>query len=136
MDLKNLKVLVVDDSRVMRRIISQHLNSMGVEMVSESSSGKGALDMLADNENSVDLILSDWSMPGLSGLDFLKEVRKQANLQDVPFILLTAEAQLYTILLAFEACVSSYITKPFTSDYFRYIITRVLREKYAVSCEI
>jgi two-component system chemotaxis response regulator CheY len=134
MGFKSIKVLVVDDSKVMRRIISQHLHSIDIQVVYEASSGRGALDVLA--ENRVDLILSDWSMPGLSGLDFLKEVRQQTKNKDIPFILLTAEAQLYTILLAFEACVSSYITKPFTPDYFRYIVHRVLKEAYAGPCEI
>lgn len=134
MGFENIKVLVVDDSRVMRRIISQRLHSMGVQVVYEASSGNEALGVL--EEKSVELILSDWSMPGISGLDLLKKVRSQEGLQDIPFILLTAEAQLYTILLGFEACVSGYITKPFTPDYFRYIIRRVLKEKYATLCEI
>lgn len=134
MGFENIKVLVVDDSRVMRRIISQHLHSMGVQVVYEASSGSEALGVLADK--SVELILSDWSMPGISGLDFLKNVRSQLSIQDIPFILLTAEAQLYTILFAFEARVSGYITKPFTPDYFKYIVRRVLKEKYATLCEI
>lgn len=133
MNFKDITVLVVDDSNVMRRIILKRLHSMGFEKVYEAPSGKMALALLAE-EKSVDLILSDWSMPGLSGLDLLREVRADRATQDIPFVLLTAEAQLYTILMAFKARVSSYMTKPFTSDYFSYIVTRVLKEKYAGSC--
>ena len=93
-----------------------------------------ALIVLAENK-SIDLILSDWFMPCLSGLYFLKEVRKQASMKDIPFVLLTAEAQMYTILMAFNAKVSSYMTKPFTPAYFRYVVRRILKENYADFCE-
>jgi two-component system chemotaxis response regulator CheY len=130
MNFKEINVLVVDDSRVMRRIILKMLHKMGFEKVHEAANGKVALDLL-QGEVEVDLILSDWSMPGLSGLDLLKEVRGQASTKDMPFVLLTAEAQLYTILMAFKARVSDYMTKPFTPDYFSYIVNRVLNGKNA-----
>lgn len=133
MNFKDVTVLVVDDSNVMRRIILKRLHSMGFEKVYEAPNGKTALALLAEKK-SVDLILSDWSMPGLSGLDLLREVKSDKETQGIPFVLLTAEAQLYTILMAFKASVSNYITKPFTADYFSYIVTRVLKEKYAGSC--
>ena len=134
MNFKDVNVLVVDDSRVMRRIVQQRLRCLGFEKMHEAASGKDALALL-NKEDSIDLILSDWSMPGLSGFDFLKEVRSQPATRDIPFVLLTAEAQLYTILMAFKASVSNYITKPFTPDYFRYVISRVLKENYANFCE-
>jgi two-component system chemotaxis response regulator CheY len=133
MNCKDVNVLVVDDSRVMRRIIVKCLADMGVQKVYESENGRTALDLLVEN-GSIDLILSDWSMPCLSGLDFLKEVRSQSAVRDIPFVLLTAEAQVYTIRMAFKARVSSYMTKPFTPAYFRYVVRRVLKENYADFC--
>ena len=133
MDYSDVTVLVVDDSRVMRRIILKRLHGMGFEKVHEAANGRLALALLAEEE-SVDLILSDWSMPGISGLDLLNEVRATEATQDTPFVLLTAEAQLYTILLAFKSNVSSYMTKPFTADYFSYIVNRVLHGKCTDSC--
>ena len=130
MNYKDVTVLVVDDSLVMRRIISKRLRSLGVEKIHEVASGRLALNLIAELD-SIDLILSDWSMPGLSGLDLLKELRLQDVTRDIPFVLLTAEAQLYTILMAFKENVSNYMTKPFTPDYFKYIVSRVLKEKYA-----
>ncbi len=129
MNFKDLNVLVVDDSRVMRRIVLQRLQCMGVEKIHEAASGRSALQFLVEEEG-IDLILSDWSMPGISGLDFLKEVRSRPATKEIPFVLLTAEAQLYTILLAFKTNVSSYITKPFTQGYFSDIVGRVLKEDY------
>ena len=130
MNYKDVTVLVVDDSLVMRRIISKRLHGLGVEQIYEAASGRIALSVL-DNVGTVDLILSDWSMPGLSGLDLLKQVRQQDGRRETPFVLLTAEAQFYTILMAFNENVSNYMTKPFTPDYFKYVVSRVLKENYA-----
>lgn len=126
MKFKDVTVLVVDDSKVMRRIILKQLHRMGFNKIHEASSGRNALRLLAQ-DGGFDLILSDCSMPGLSGLDLLREVRSVQETQDIPFVLLTAEAQLYTILMAFKARVSSYMTKPFTPEYFRYIISRAIK---------
>lgn len=134
MTFKDVHVLVVDDSQVMRRIIVKQLHGMGFVTVHEAASGRIALKILTE-ENTIGLVLSDWSMPGLSGFELLKEVRQQAGIKDIPFVLLTAEAQLYTILMAFKAHVSSYITKPFTPGYFKYIVRRLLQETYSDCCD-
>ena len=114
------KILVVDDSRIMRRIIAGYLIRMNLTNVVEASNGRQALDILAAED--IDLVISDWSMQGVTGLDVLRAVRSKRSTQDLPFIMVTAEAQLYHILEAFRAQVSQYIVKPFSFRQFEYVI--------------
>ncbi len=123
-----ISILIVDDSMIMRRIIMKRLQEMGYENIHEASGVKSALKIIEEIE--VKLILSDWSMPDLTGMDFLQMVRSHEATVNLPFVLLTAEAQLYTILMAYREGVSQYVTKPFTKDYFEYIIDKVVRENY------
>ena len=128
MTYESLAVLVVDDSMVMRRIIIKNLKEIGFVKIYEAPGVKLALKII--NEKKISLILSDWSMPGLTGMDFLKKVRRGNGKSLLPFVLLTAEAQLYTILMAYREGVSQYVTKPFTKEYFEYIIEKIIRENY------
>lgn len=131
MDWQKLKVLVVDDSRIMRRIVSQKLRSLGVRDFVEASNGRQGLKEL--EKGGISLVVSDWSMPGMSGMDLLSAVRQHELYSATPFILLTAEAQLYNILMAYRQNVDQYVTKPFTAEYFEYAIRRVVRDKYGFS---
>jgi len=119
------KILVVDDSRVMRRIISSFLRNMGYDDVLEASDAGCALKIIATAQVSV--IISDYSMPGLSGLELLKAIRRDPANKDVPFVMITAEAQLGQIIAAFREGAQQYVTKPFTSEYMEYIINKVVR---------
>jgi len=119
------KILVVDDSRVMRRIISSFLAKMGYDDVLEASDAGVALQII-DTEQ-VAVVISDYSMPGLSGLELLKAIRRDPANKDVPFVMITAEAQLGQIIAAFREGAQQYVTKPFTSEYMEYIINRVVR---------
>jgi len=108
-----LKVLVVDDSKVMRGILRKMLSSDGAEVV-EACDGRQALEVLAGQ--SVDCIISDWNMPRMKGIDLLRQVRGDAFLAHIPFVMLTAEALAANVAEADAANVSSYLIKPFTYD--------------------
>lgn len=119
-----MKILVVDDSRFMRHIIKNYLKIIGLANVVEASNGRDALALLKTER--VDLVLSDLSMQGMNGIEFLKAVRADADLKETPFIMVTAEAQPYIVLEAKKARVSKYVLKPFTSNTLRENIREVL----------
>ena len=113
MDL-SMKVLVVDDFATMRRIIKNVLKQIGFTNLLEADDGTTALVVL--KETDVGLIISDWNMPQMSGLDLLKTVRGGESTKKIPFLMVTAEAQKDNVLQAVQAGVSNYIVKPFTAD--------------------
>ena len=110
----SMKVLVVDDFATMRRIVKNILTQLGYKNLVEADDGTTALEVLKSEK--IDMIISDWNMPKMTGLDLLKTVRADANMADLPFIMVTAEAQQDNIILAVKAKVSQYIVKPFTAD--------------------
>lgn len=110
----NMKVLVVDDFATMRRIVKNILTQLGYKNVIEADDGTTALDVLKAEK--IDLIISDWNMPKMTGLDLLKAVRADSSMANTPFIMVTAEAQQDNIILAVKAKVSQYIVKPFTAE--------------------
>ncbi|HEX9716136.1 MAG TPA: response regulator [Desulfurivibrionaceae bacterium] len=110
----NMKILVVDDFATMRRIIKNILTQLGFKNIIEADDGTTALDVLKSEK--IGLIVSDWNMPKMTGLDLLKAVRADASLANTPFIMVTAEAQQDNIILAVKAKVSQYIVKPFTAE--------------------
>jgi len=113
MAYKDLTVLIVDDFVTMRRIVRKILRDIGFENIIEAEDGSAALEIL--KTTSVDLIVSDWNMPRMSGLELLKEVRNTQAIQNMPFLMVTAEAQKENIVEAVKAKVSNYIVKPFTA---------------------
>lgn len=112
----SLKVLVVDDFATMRRIVKGVLKQLGFNDVIEAEDGQMALKEL--QKEKVGLIVSDWNMPNMTGLDLLKAVRADANLKDTPFLMVTAEGQKENVVQAVQAGVSNYIVKPFTPETF------------------
>ena len=108
----SVKILVVDDSKVMRRIICSFLSQMGYDEVLEASDANDALP---------DQTTGTWKN------DLLKAIRRDPANRDLPFVMLTAEAQLGQIVAAFREGVQQYITKPFTAQYLEYIINRVVQ---------
>jgi two-component system chemotaxis response regulator CheY len=110
----NMKILVVDDFATMRRIIKNILTQLGFKNIIEADDGTTALDVLKSEK--IGLIVSDWNMPKMTGLDLLKAVRADTSLANTPFIMVTAEAQQDNIILAVKAKVSQYIVKPFTAE--------------------
>jgi len=113
MDL-NMKVLIVDDFATMRRILRNILKQIGFSNISEADDGKSALKEL--KKEKFDLILCDWNMPEMPGIDLLKEIRADDSLKDLPFVMVTAEAQKENIVAAVKAGVSNYVVKPFTAE--------------------
>ncbi|MBW1666438.1 MAG: chemotaxis response regulator CheY [Deltaproteobacteria bacterium] len=113
MDL-NMKVLIVDDFATMRRILKNILRQIGFTNISEADNGRNALKELKKDDYG--LVLCDWNMPEVSGIDLLKSMKSDDSLKGIPFIMVTAEAQKENIIEAVKAGVSSYIVKPFTAE--------------------
>jgi two-component system chemotaxis response regulator CheY len=113
MAYKDLTVLIVDDFLTMRRIVRKILRDLDFQNILEAEDGSAALDVLKTTK--VDLIVSDWNMPRMTGLELLKEVRASDKFKDTPFLMVTAEAQKENIVEAVKARVSNYIVKPFTA---------------------
>ncbi|MGO9315204.1 MAG: response regulator [Syntrophobacteraceae bacterium] len=113
MAYKDLTVLIVDDFLTMRRIVRKILRDLDFQNILEAEDGSAALDILKTTK--VDLIVSDWNMPRMTGLELLKEVRGNDSFKDTPFLMVTAEAQKENIVEAVKARVSNYIVKPFTA---------------------
>ena len=113
MDL-SMKVLVVEDFATMRRIVKYVLKQIGFTNIIEADDGSAALAVL--KKDKVDLIVSDWNMPKVSGLELLKSVRSDESMKDMPFLMVTADGQKDSIVQAVQAGVSNYVVKPFTAD--------------------
>ena len=113
MDL-NMNVLIVDDFATMRRILKNIMKQIGFSNITEAENGKNALKLLKSEP--IDLVLCDWNMPEMAGIDLLNAVRGDDQLKAMPFVMVTAEAQKENILEAVKAGVSSYIVKPFTAE--------------------
>jgi len=110
----NMKVLIVDDFATMRRIVKNILTQLGFKNFIEADDGSTAWDILQKEQ--VDFIVSDWNMPKMTGIELLKKVRADERFQNLPFLMVTAEAQKENIVEAVKARVSNYIVKPFTPE--------------------
>jgi two-component system chemotaxis response regulator CheY len=113
MDL-NMKVLIVDDFATMRRILRNILKQIGFTDIAEADDGATALKEL--KKEKYDLILCDWNMPEMPGIDLLKALKADEQLKNIPFVMVTAEAQKDNIIEAVKTGVSSYIVKPFSAE--------------------
>jgi len=113
MDL-NMKILIVDDFPEVTRLIRNILKKIGFANIREADGGKAALRAL--KKEKYDLILCDWNMPDMSGVEVLKKIRSDDELKDIPFIMVTAETEKEKILAVIKAGVSNYIVKPFTAE--------------------
>ena len=111
---KNMKILIVDDFSTMRRIIKGLLHELGFNNVEESDDGINALPML--KANNYDFLITDWNMPGMTGIDLLKAVRADAKIGKLPILMVTAEAKREQIVEAAQCGVNGYVVKPFTAN--------------------
>lgn len=109
-----MRFLVVDDSSTMRRIIINTLNKLGYADVIEASNGREGIDRLAANP--VDMIITDWNMPEVSGIEFVRAVRSNEKTRQVPVLMVTTNAAKDDIVEALRTGVSNYVVKPFTPD--------------------
>lgn len=110
---KSMKILVVDDFSTMRRIIKNLLRDLGFTNIEEADDGTTALPMLQNG--AFDFVVTDWNMPGMQGIDLLRAIRDDAELKDIPVLMVTAEAKREQIIEAAQAGVNGYIVKPFTA---------------------
>ena len=112
---KDIRILVVDDFSTMRRIIKNLLRDLGFTNVDEADDGKTALPLLKHGR--VDFLITDWNMPGMSGIDLIREVRSDPRLAHIPILMVTAEAKREQIITAAQAGVNGYIVKPSPRPY-------------------
>ena len=110
------KTLVVDDFSTMRKIVKNVLKQINITDVAEAENGMVALDILKKDPKGFELIVSDWIMPEMTGIDFLKACKEHEAIRTIPFVMVTAEAQKDSVLEAIKAGVDNYIVKPFTPD--------------------
>ena len=115
MGYETKKVIVVDDSSVMRQIIKNNLKQLGFEQsnVVDAEDGEQALKKI--NEDTIDLVISDWNMPRMTGIDLLIAIRADDALKELPFLMVTSEADKEKIIEAVQAGVNQYIVKPFNT---------------------
>jgi two-component system chemotaxis response regulator CheY len=109
------KAMVVDDSRTIRMILRRILREVGYE-VCEAGDGREALQVLEAEKGAVSLVLADWNMPVMNGLEMLKELRLQPELSSLKVIMVTTEAELGHMTAALEAGADEYVMKPFTRE--------------------
>ena len=120
---KDMKILVVDDFSSMRRTIRKILNWMGFRNIVEAEDGRAAVKILESEK--IDFIVADWNMPQMSGIDLLRHVRQTEAIKDMPFLMVTAEAQQESIIEAGKARVDQYIVKPFSPDTMKEKIEKI-----------
>jgi len=123
---KNMPILIVDDYKTMLRIIRNLLKQIGFSNVEEATDGTAALQKL--RESSFKLVISDWNMEPMTGIELLREVREDADLKSIPFIMVTAESKTENVVIAKEAGVSNYIVKPFNAATLKSKLVGVLGE--------
>jgi two-component system chemotaxis response regulator CheY len=122
-----IKVLVVDDFPTMRRIVKNLLKQLGFENIDEAEDGSQALAKL--KTGGYGLVVSDWNMPVMEGIDLLKHVREDETLKAIPFLMVTAEAEKDKVITAIKAGVDNYVVKPFTAEVLKEKLEKIADKK-------
>ncbi|WP_119459775.1 response regulator [Rhodospirillaceae bacterium SYSU D60014] len=120
----NMPILIVDDYKTMLRIIRNLLKQLGFNNVDEATDGSTALHKLRDK--GYGLVISDWNMEPMTGLQLLREVRADTRLKELPFIMITAESKTENVIAAKEAGVSNYIVKPFNAATLKQKLSSII----------
>ncbi|MDD5587041.1 MAG: response regulator [Alphaproteobacteria bacterium] len=120
----NMNILIVDDYKTMLRIIENLLKQLGFKNIHQATDGTMALRMMRDG--TFGLVISDWNMEPMTGLQLLKEVRADTKLKSIPFIMVTAESKVENVAAAKEAGVNNYIVKPFNAETLKQKIAAVM----------
>lgn len=118
-----MKILIVDDFSTMRRIIKNLLRDLGFTNTQEADDGNTALPMLKGTD--FDFLITDWNMPGMTGIELLKAVRADDKLKSLPVLMVTAEAKREQIIEAAQAGVNGYVVKPFTAQALKEKIEKI-----------
>ena len=121
-----MRVLVVDDFSTIRRIVRGILQRIGFTNIEEAEDGQKAYALLVSKK--FDLVISDWNMPNMTGIDLLRRMRAHPQLHNLPFIMVTAEAKQENVLEAIKSGASNYIVKPFTALTLQEKIAKTLKE--------
>ena len=121
----NMKILVVDDMVAMRRIVKNILKQLGFANSDEAENGQEGLRKLRAGK--YDFVVSDWSMPVMTGIDMLRAIRADENLKAIPVLMVTVEAQQSNLIEAVQAGVSNYIMKPFTAETMQEKILKIFK---------
>ncbi len=111
---KNMRILIVDDFSTMRRIIKNLLGDLGYTNTAEADDGSTALVALA--QGNFDFVVTDWNMPGTTGIELLRAIRADERLKTLPVLMVTAESKREQIIEAAQAGVNGYVIKPFTAQ--------------------
>lgn len=122
-----MKILIVDDMSTMRRILKNALRQLGYNNIEEAEDGQVAFAKLG--QWPVDLVVSDWNMPNMDGLELLKAVRADPTLRSLPVLMVTAQAEQKHVLEAIRAGASNYVVKPFTADTLKVKIDKIFAGK-------
>lgn len=120
----NMPILIVDDFRTMLRMTKNLLNQLGFENVDDASDGQAALEKL--REKGYQMVISDWNMDPMTGLDLLREIRADEKLKKLAFIMITAECKSQNVIAAKEAGANNYIVKPLTGEILKNKIAAVI----------
>ncbi|MBT3981222.1 MAG: response regulator [Bacteriovoracaceae bacterium] len=126
----SMKIIVINDMGTMRKIIEKMLKTMGFTNITQADDGATALPMIKEaTELGVpyEFIVSDWNMPGMSGLDLLKTLRADDQYKDLPFLMVTAEAEQGNVVIAVKAGVSNFIVKPFSAATLQEKIQKIFK---------
>lgn len=126
----DMKILVVDDFPTMRRIVKTLMRQNGYSNFVEAEDGQQGMRMLETTPD-IEFIVSDWNMPNMTGLEFLKAVRADPRFKHLPFLMVTAEAEKENIIEAVKNGVSNYIVKPFTGATLQEKLAKVFASKKA-----
>ena len=125
----SIKVLVVDDMSTMRRIVKNVLKQIGYSVMEEAENGEEGLRKL--RVGGFGLVVSDWNMPVMSGIELLRAIRADPELKHLPVLMVTAEAQKENIIEAVQAGVSNYVVKPFTAEALQEKLEKIFAKKPA-----
>jgi len=121
-----MKILVVDDFSTMRRIVKNVLKQLGFDNIDEAEDGAQALAKLTNG--GFGFVVSDWNMPNMNGIELLKTIRKDPDLKNLPFLMVTAESEKDKVITAIQAGVNNYVVKPFTAEIFKEKMDRIFEK--------
>ena len=127
-DLKReIAILVIEDDKNLKRLIKSLLKRLGFERIEEASDGTSALQILS--KKSIQLVIADWHMPGMDGLEFYTLLKENEEFKDIPFLMITGEAKKEKVIQAFTSGIRNYIIKPFESDDLERKVHKLLKLK-------
>lgn len=121
----NMDILVVDDASTMRRIVRGLLRELSLKNIREAENGSDALEEL--RRKKADLVISDWNMPQMTGIELLRAIRSDSALKDLPVLMVTAEAKKENIMEAVQAGVNNYIVKPFSAETLQEKLNKIFK---------